>query len=74
MIFFDKNDCAYCEKLYFCKHKTNETLRSLKDALVVELVDTRDLKSLEHYVRAGSSPARGTQTTIEDKVHLLWLQ
>ena len=32
-------------------------------ALVVELVDTRDLKSRGHYGLAGSSPARGTITT-----------
>ena len=31
-----------------------------KGALVVELVDTRDLKSRDHRGRAGSSPARGT--------------
>ena len=31
-----------------------------KGALVVELVDTRDLKSRDHCGRAGSSPARGT--------------
>ena len=29
-------------------------------ARVVELVDTRDLKSLDHCDRAGSSPASGT--------------
>ncbi len=29
-------------------------------ALVVELVDTQDLKSCDHCGRAGSSPARGT--------------
>ena len=34
--------------------------RSLKRALVVELVDTQDLKSCDHCGRAGSSPARGT--------------
>ncbi len=28
---------------------------------MVELVDTRDLKSLADYVRAGSSPAGGTK-------------
>ena len=33
----------------------------LGDALVVELVDTQDLKSCEHCVRAGSSPARSTE-------------
>ena len=32
-------------------------------APVVELVDTRDLKSLADYVRAGSSPAGGTNTS-----------
>ena len=31
-----------------------------KDARVVELVDTLDLKSNDHYDRAGSSPASGT--------------
>ena len=30
-------------------------------ALVVELVDTQDLKSCDHCGRAGSSPARGTE-------------
>lgn len=29
-------------------------------AVVVELVDTLDSKSGEHYARAGSSPAHGT--------------
>ena len=33
----------------------------IRDALVVELVDTQDLKSCEHCVRAGSSPARSTE-------------
>jgi hypothetical protein len=28
---------------------------------MVELVDTLDSKSGEHYARAGSSPARGTK-------------
>ena len=32
----------------------------MKQALVVELVDTQDLKSCDHCGRAGSSPARGT--------------
>ncbi len=41
---------------------------SLKVALVVELVDTRDLKSREHCVRAGSSPARGTTYDINAEV------
>ncbi len=31
------------------------------DALVVESVDTQDLKSCGHCGRAGSSPARGTK-------------
>ncbi len=31
-------------------------------AAMVELVDTLDSKSGEHYARAGSSPARGTKT------------
>ena len=30
-------------------------------ALVVELVDTQDLKSCEHCVRTGSSPVRSTK-------------
>jgi hypothetical protein len=33
-------------------------------ALVVELVDTQDLKSCDHYDRAGSSPARSTKNAI----------
>ena len=41
-----------------------ESDRRLKKDLfyaeVVELVDTRDLKSLDRFDRAGSSPARGT--------------
>ena len=41
---------------------------SLKVALVVELVDARDLKSREHCVRAGSSPARGTTYDINAEV------
>ena len=28
---------------------------------MVELVDTSDLKSVEHYARAGSSPAAATK-------------
>ncbi len=32
-------------------------------ALVVELVDTQDLKSCEHCVRTGSSPVRSTRKT-----------
>lgn len=43
--------------MYFCNLKQREFFEV---ALVVELVDTRDLKSREHCVRAGSSPARGT--------------
>src|ERR1700733_9927438 len=34
-------------------------------ALVVELVDTQDLKSCKHCVCAGSSPARGTKSERE---------
>ena len=37
-----------------------ESRFSLQVALVVELVDTQDLKSCDHCDRAGSSPARGT--------------
>lgn len=47
--------------MYFCTCKFEVQSRSLNDALVVELVDTRDLKSLAHCERAGSSPARGTK-------------
>ena len=46
------------KKNYFCDLKFEK--RSLKRALVVELVDTQDLKSCDHCGRAGSSPARGT--------------
>ena len=35
--------------------------KSPSDALVVELVDTQDLKSCDHCDRAGSSPARSTK-------------
>ncbi len=31
---------------------------------MVESVDTRDLKSLDHYGRAGSTPAPGTNSDI----------
>ena len=34
------------------------------DTLVVELVDTQDLKSCGHCARAGSSPARGTKASV----------
>ena len=34
----------------------------------MELVDTRDLKSRDHYGRAGSSPARGTQAKVAQLV------
>ncbi len=37
-----------------------ESARRLCVAQVVEMVDTRDLKSLGLFVRAGSSPALGT--------------
>ena len=47
--------------MYFCGLK----VAFFEDALVVELVDTRDLKSREHCVRAGSSPARGTENNAE---------
>lgn len=33
-------------------------------ALVVELVDTRDLKSRDHCDRAGSSPAQSTKVKV----------
>ena len=46
------------KKVYFCCLKREKS--SLKRALVVELVDTQDLKSCDHCGRAGSSPARGT--------------
>ena len=38
------------------------------DALVVELVDTQDLKSCGHCGRAGSSPARGTKAEVAQLV------
>ncbi len=34
----------------------------------MELVDMRDSKSLEHYARAGSSPARGTKNELFGKL------
>ena len=46
------------EKILFLRPQNEK--RSLKRALVVELVDTQDLKSCDHCGRAGSSPARGT--------------
>ncbi len=43
-------------------------------ALMVESVDTRDLKSLGHYGRAGSTPAWGTtKRSIRDFLTLLFL-
>ena len=63
---------SYLKMLYFCIRfspplKVLEIVRYLKRhfALVVELVDTRDLKSRGHYGLAGSSPARGTITHAE---------
>ena len=47
--------------MYFCGLK----IKFFEEALVVELVDTRDLKSREHCVHAGSSPARGTENNAE---------
>ena len=49
--------------LVFCSEKKG--LSKVLDpfllyAVVVELVDTQDLKSCEHNVHAGSTPARGT--------------
>lgn len=43
---------------------------------MVELVDTLDSKSGEHYARAGSSPARGTkeERLCENAVVLLFLK
>lgn len=35
----------------------------IKNAYVVELVDTQDLKSCDHYGRAGSNPVLGTKKT-----------
>ena len=40
-------------------------------ALVVELVDTQDLKSCDHCGRAGSSPARGTNIFKESFVSVI---
>ena len=39
-------------------------------ALVVELVDTQDLKSCDRCGRAGSSPARGTFIGVPTQVNL----
>lgn len=44
---------------------------SEKHAAVVELVDTRDLKSLDLNSRVGSSPTRGTQKVSKREKHLL---
>ncbi len=46
----------------------SRSLRYFKDARVVELVDTLDLKSNDHYDRAGSSPASGTIARIAQLV------
>ncbi len=40
----------------------------IRDARVVELVDTLDLKSNGHRVRAGSSPASGTKAEFLCKI------
>ena len=40
--------------------RSKSFLKTFTDAQVVELVDTKDLKSFDHYGRAGSSPAPGT--------------
>ena len=51
--FYQKNRTIFC-----CFHD-NDTKEF---ARVVELVDTVDLKSIDHCDRAGSSPAPGTIT------------
>ena len=55
--------CKDTEKTIFLRSQNKK--RSLKRALVVELVDTQDLKSCDHCGRAGSSPARGTKFYIK---------
>jgi hypothetical protein len=47
---------------------------SIKYARMVELVDTRDLKSLGHYGRAGSSPALRTNIKLTLKGLFLLLE
>ena len=39
-----------------------------KEARMVELVDTQDLKSCGHCGRAGSTPAPGTQTPVNQQI------
>ena len=40
-------------------------LQPIKAAQMVELVDTRDLKSLDHCGRTGSSPVPGTRESLQ---------
>ena len=42
------------------------------NALVVESVDTQDLKSCDHCGRAGSSPARGTNQSEKQSESKVW--
>ena len=50
----------YPNKFFLCKFFRNFAAIIEKAGLMVDLVDTRDLKSLDHNGRAGSSPARAT--------------
>ena len=51
---------AVCKTVYTGANPVRAS-KVLKFARMVELVDTRDLKSLGHYGRAGSSPALRTK-------------
>ncbi len=48
-------------------------IQNILDARMVELVDTLDLKSSGHCVRAGSSPAPSTKKTSIDIVNWSFL-
>ena len=49
-------------------------LQPIKAAQMVELVDTRDLKSLDHCGRTGSSPVPGTKKASPNGGALLLLK
>ncbi len=50
--------------------KGGEVYFRSKDARMVELVDTQDLKSCDHRGRVGSSPTSGTKNSKCDFFHL----
>ena len=61
-VFRSKNRPSSYRGFFFHTHTHTQTHTQTHTlfALVVELVDTQDLKSCDHCGRAGSSPARGT--------------